>query len=109
MGAITIDPLTVIVGRRLTNELGAKMGWSTHGSTILGRAGIGSTDHADIAIAPVLSRSPLDGVVAITQDPCAVIPEGVEVTVRGETSTHILNQNGITAPGEEFRRPHTVL
>ena len=103
VGAAAVDPLAVVVGRGLTNELRLQVWRPAQGRPVLGSAGVGAADHADLAVAPRLRRRPLDGIVAVAQDTGAVVAEGVEVPLGGKTAAHVLNDDDVAAAGEELR------
>ena len=108
-GAAAVDPLGVVVGRGLADVHGAQVRRASRGQPVLGRAGVGAADGADVAVAPGLGGHPLHGVVAVAVLAPAVVVEGDEVALGGEAAAHVLDDDGVALGGEEGRRADLAL
>ena len=81
------------VRRRYDRDDGLQMWRVRRCGQPLGARHTGAAGHADVAVAPLLGRDPLDDIVAVVR----VVDVGCELTVRIETPTEIIQRDDVAA------------
>src|SRR5262249_57988374 len=76
---------------------------------VRGRPRVRAADGADVAVAPLLSGDPLDGVVPVAVLTPAVVVEGDEPAFGGKTPADVLDHHRVALRGEERWRTDLAL